>query len=485
MRDSFSGSHRGVKLSGIFPTARYVGCDDMVATRCTDEVTGVRQGDLFVARSTAMVDGHEQVARALARGAAGVIAERIVPTGGTPLCLVRDADWAMARLCHALAGDPGRAMEVIAITGTSGKTTTSWLTAAVLAEMSARVGVLSDLGCLGPDGADPEVCDLARPARLAEWLGRLRAGGCSHVVLEVSSRMLATHALAGVPCDTVVVTNIDRAHLDLHGTRTAYHRIKRRILDTLPSGGCLVADGDGGLDRLLGRAVARGDDLSCLTFGTRAGCDVRARTVERGLHGRTFLLSAGDHTVPVSVDTPVRSFTRNALAAAAVGLRFGAELHAIARGLQAADRVPLRVERLDRGQPFALFIDASATGHALAATLGSLRRLTPGRLAIVASEPSARRLAPGGFVPRVRRWCDACVVAPAGMVEEHCGADDLAAYAKIDRLLGGLGPKDCLVVLDGPAGSPGPGRGGVPLAAVIDGWLHLAHGPHATGRRAA
>ena len=143
------------------------------------------------------------------------------------------------------------------IPATSGKTTTAWLTASVLAEGGMNVGVLSDLGCLDGDATTPVPAAFDRPADLASWLGRLAASGCTHAVVEVSSAMLARHALAGVPCDAVVVTNLASAHLDRHGTIGAYHEIKGRILDSLGEDGCLVANlDDARVRRLVGRHAA-------------------------------------------------------------------------------------------------------------------------------------------------------------------------------------------------------------------------------------
>lgn len=474
---------REVVLSRILPRSRFFACDDIVARSVTDDAARCRKGDVFVARTTSDGDGHDDVGLAVARGAVGVIADRMVPTAGTPLCVVPDSDWALARLAHALAGDPAREMRVIAITGTSGKTTTAWLTAAVLAEAGLRVGVLSDLGCLDADSATPEFVDYAQPAVFARWLARLAGGGASHVVVEVSSRMLANQALAGVACDTVAVTNIGSAHVDEHGTARAYRRIKARILDALGDGGCLVADGDGGLDRLLARAARLADGVTSLTTGLTSACDLRARAIGRGLHGQTFLLSVGGQSLPVCVDTPVTSFARNALMAAAIGLRYGLPLDRIVSGLEAAGSIAGRMERLDRGQDAAVFIDAPSSGHALRSTLRSLRGLTRGRLAVIADERAVEAMGRDCFEQAVFRWCDASVVAPPTMMDDedmHPGQADLAAYAAIDRLLSRAGAADCVLVIGDPAtAGPGPGRpvGAASLPRVVDGWLQLAHPP--------
>ena len=484
----------GVRLGGILPGARFLACDDITAYGCHDDPRRCGPGDLFVARLTAHGDGHDLVAHALKRGVAGVVAERMVPTFGTPLCLVPDSAWAQARIDQALAGDPAAGLKVIAITGTSGKTTTAWLVASVLAEAGLQVGVLSDLGCLDADSTVPQPADLEQPGALAAWLSRLVASGCTHAVIEVSSTMLANQALAGVTCDTVVVTSIATAHAESHGTTAAYRAIKGRILESLATGGLLIANTDD--QRVaaltLRRAQASRRRGTTITVGLSSRADVSATPVERSLGGQTFLLRAGGHIAPVAVATPVASFVRNSLAAAAVGLRMGVGLEVIARGLEAAGSVAGRLERISRGQDGQVFIDIPTSGHALASTLGSLRRLTAGRLVVIADEEQARQL--GGkrqFALRAARWCDESLVVPAGVLDEGAGSRELAAYARIDRLLSQVGPHDCVLVIGSrpqPAGDPGdPGEPQFPLAGLVDSWLQLAHPPVAPfrGRRVA
>jgi hypothetical protein len=166
-------------------------------------------------------------------------------------------------------------------------------------------------------------------------------------------------------------------------------------------------------------------------------------------------------------------------------------LERIARGIESAGSVSGRVERLDRGQDFAAFLDLPTSGHALASTLASLRRLTPGRLVLIAEEGIADALGGlGRFVTRSAKWCDDCLVAPANIAAEEAGDSVVAAYARIDRTLAGLGAGDCLLVLGdvlreaSPSGDPESGELG--LIAVVDGWLQLAHPPRQpAGRRAA
>ena len=486
------GHRADVSLAAVFPGARFIGCDDIRVGCWRDDASACRPGDVFVARASDSDDGHEAVMEAVARGVSGIVAERIVATGGVPLCLVPDSRWAAARLAHATLGDPAGRMRVIAVAGTSGKTTTAWLTAAVLAEDGWRVGVLSDLGCVDADGAEPERAAYGDPAALAAWFARLAEGGCTHAVVEVSSGMLAAHALAGTECDTVVITNLDSARLDLHGTTRAYRDITSRILDTLAPRGCLVTgSADAATKRLERRAARLRPEATLLSGGIDSGCDVTATPVDRSLHGQTFLMKTADCMVPVAVDTPVLPFVRDSLLATAVGLRYRVTPEVAARGIEAAGCVPGRVERIDHGQDTPVFIDGPTTGHALTATLASLRHLTAGRLVVVAEQQVAETIGDRPFRNRLDRWADELFVAPAGILDEHAGDADILAYARLDRLLSGLQPEDCLLVLGRPPadrrGPDGPDDGEWSIGHVVAGWLRVAHPPRdiPSGRRAA
>lgn len=378
-------------------------------------------------------------------------------------------------MAHARStGRGGRApqMNVIAVTGTSGKTTTAWLTASVLCEAGLHVGVISDLGCVEADGTLAPPLERGRPDAVAARLARLERGGCAHAVVEVTHEAFAAGVLGRDGCRTVVVTGRARGGPD---ARSAQTPLRRFIAGALAPDGCLVAPPDPGLAPLFA-AAARRRGRTALVAGLSEACDVAARPVERGLYGQTFLVAAAGQVMPVAVDVPVASYARNAACAIAVGLRHGVPLDVAARGVEAAGSVAGRVERLDRGQDFAAFLDTPPNRHALASTLASLRRLTPGRLAVVADQRCVDGLGAAGFARPVRRRADDVVVVPAGVLDDGADEAALAAYARVDLLLGRLGARDCLLVLGAPA-ADGPPDGGVPLATLVDGWIRLAHPP--------
>jgi len=372
-------------------------------------------------------------------------------------------------------GRATRRMQVVAVTGHAGKTTTAWLTASVLGEAGLRVGIVSDLGCVDADGSLAAAPDRTRPDAIPAWIARLERGGCTHAVVEVPHDLLAAGALGRGSCGTIVVTGPARGR---RRDRGAWRLLARRVVTALRPDGCIVTPPGPGLDGLW--AAARGRARrTAIVAGLDATCDVAARPVVRGLHGQTFVLSASGQVVPVAVDPPVASFARNAACAAAVGLSLGVPLDVAARGIEAAGCVAGRLERLDRGQEFAAFLDGPSSGRALASTLASLRRLAPGRLAVLAEQRLVDRLGPAEFARPVRRRCDDVVVVPSGVLDDVADEAALAAYARIDLVLGRLGAKDCLLVLGdtAAAGRRGGVAAGPPLATLVDGWLRLAHPP--------
>lgn len=374
-----------------------------------------------------------------------------------------------------------RSMRVIAVTGTSGKTTTTWLTAAALAEAGCSVGVLSDLGCLAPGDDHPVASSYHSRLALAAWLGRLAAADCTHAIVELPTALLATEPLGDVVFDTVVVTSLARGR---RGRRDA--AAAAAAVGGLRPGGVLVTGCDTGATAGFVKRAPAG--CLTLTTGLTAECDVRATPVEASLFGRTVLISAGGESVPLALGPPVVSFVRDGMLAAAVAGRFGIPLHRAVRGIETAGCVPGRLERLDRGQDPPLFLDSPTTGHALAATLASLRRLTRGRLMVIAEETVVRRIGGGRFGPLVARHCDGCIVAPATVLADDPADADVASYARIDRLLDALGPEDCGLILGGVARSgtrpPAP-AGRFPLAMLVDAWLQISQAPTPLGQRAA
>ena len=370
---------RSVSLRKLCPGARFFGATDIEVSSVSADSRNVADGDLFAALVGNLTDGHNHIDEALLLGAGAVLAERLVPTDGRPLCVVPDSRVALARICQALANNPSRRLKVIGVTGTNGKTSTSWLIRGILQAAGYRTGLLGTLEY--SDGEEAETADLTTPAApaLAHWLSRMVIAGCSHAVLEVSSHALALARVEGIEFDAVCVTNVRRDHLDFHNTLANYRRAKAQIFKHLSTDGFAVLNADD--------AVSAGfAELSpgpTLTVGMNSPAEISAQVIERYRSEQTFLLSAGNDTIPVRTRTIGDHHVANCLMAAAVGLVYGVDLADIARGLEEADCIPGRMERIECGQSFGVFVDFAHTPDALTCTLNTLREVTEGRLICV------------------------------------------------------------------------------------------------------
>jgi UDP-N-acetylmuramoyl-L-alanyl-D-glutamate--2,6-diaminopimelate ligase len=373
----------GVRLGKLLPTATILGAAEINATSCTCDARAVLPGDVFAAVVTADADGHDRIREAIARGAKAILCERLAAATGVPQCLATDSRHAYARLCQALAGDPSQRVKVIGVTGTYGKTTTACLIAAVLEAADVRVSIMGSFGY--SDGLETDIAEETTPdaAVLAKWLARSEAAGCSHAVMEISSTALAQRRLAGVELDVACITNIRRDHLDFHGSLVNYRNAKARILRHLSADGFTVLNADdpssvGLLADLHGPA---------LTVGLKTCGEITATVVERHRSEQTFLLQIGNETAPVRTPLIGDHNIYNCLQAAAIGAASGFSITTICRGLESVQRVPGRLDRIECGQPFGVFVDDARSGDALAGVLKALRQVTTGRVICVFGAP--------------------------------------------------------------------------------------------------
>ena len=367
-----------LRLREILPHGRFFGTGDIRVRSCCSDPRICRPGDVYVAIVDADGDGHDEVDKAVERGAIAVVAERLLPTR-VPCCVVPDSREAYGHICQRLAGQPDQALRLVGVTGTHGKTTTAMLITAVLQAAERNVGVTCSLGY--SDGQTTAMADAATPPshELARWLAQMVVNGCSHGVVEVSSDALATRRLAGVSFDAAVLTNLRRDHLDLHGSLVNYRRAKQRLFDHLKPGGFAVINADD----VASQSVVESLHVPLITIGIRAAAQLQAQVLERCSSEQTFLLTAGHECVPVRTRTIGDQFVYCCLSATAVGLVMGLNLTTIVRGLESLEHVPGRLERLECGQDFSVFVDHAQTPSALALSLHAIRQVTSGRVICV------------------------------------------------------------------------------------------------------
>lgn len=370
----------GVSLNEQFPTAQVFGAKEIRVGSCCSDAKQCQKGDVYVALVDEDRDGHDAACEAIRHGASAVLSERFLPVN-VPVCVVDDTRVAYGQLCQRLAGQPAEALHTIGVTGTNGKTTTSLLIASVLDAAQQQVGVTSTLGY--SDSIDNLPANRTTPlaAEMASLLRRMQTNGCSHAVMELSSRGLAEQRTAGIQFDAAILTNLRRDHLDVHGSVRNYRRAKARLFEQLkPTGFAVVNADDPGSQNILSR-------LTCpvITVGQRQAAEVTAHVLERHASEQTFLLRAGNESIPVRTQMIGDTHVSNCLSATAMGLVMGLDLPTIVRGLEAVKRIPSRLDRLSCGQDFGVYVDCADTPDRLAVCLRTMRQVTRGRVLCVYS----------------------------------------------------------------------------------------------------
>ena len=368
-----------ISLRQVLPEAEFFGPEDIRVASCCCDSRNAELGDLFVALPGRVLDGHDFAREAVLQGCQAVLSERPLPELDVPLCRVPDVRAAYGRVCQALAGNPSQSLKIIGVTGTNGKTTTSCLIASILSTAGHPVGLVGTLGAFdGVDFADTSLTT-PPPAEMAAWLGRMVTNGCTHAVLEVSSHALDQLRLAGIALDAACVTNVRRDHLDYHATVGDYQLAKSKLLDYVAGEGFAVINADDPTSA----AFLHGINLPVLTVAINSSAEITAKPIERFLSEQTFLITAGTETVPVCTRMIGTHHIYNCLVATAVGLAYGVDLPTIARGLEDVEHLPGRLERIECGQPFGVFVDYAHTPDALSGSLQTLREVVGGRVICV------------------------------------------------------------------------------------------------------
>jgi UDP-N-acetylmuramoyl-L-alanyl-D-glutamate--2,6-diaminopimelate ligase len=367
-------------------------------TAIESDSRSVIPGSLFVAITGRRIDGHRFCHDAVERGAVALVVERVPDPPvdpAIPIALVADSRLALSALAAAFYGHPSAGLCVVGITGTDGKTTTAtllwqaWRAAGIAAASITTVDrrTLDNVSANSSRQTTPEAPELQ-----AE-LARMRASGCTHVALETSSHGLEMHRADDVQFRAAVFTRITTEHLELHGSREAYLAAKARLLERVsprPDGIAVLDAGDPfAFPRLAAIPVAT---RLTYTDAPHIRADVRADDVVTSATGVRFTASTPWGTALVELRLAGRFNVRNALAAMTAACVTGGDLEHTVRGLEAAEAVTGRMERIELGQPFAVVVDYAHTADALETVLNELRGTTAGRLWAVFGSAGERDL---------------------------------------------------------------------------------------------
>ena len=350
----------------------------------THDSRAVRDGSLFVAVPGIHVDGHDYVEAAAAAGAAAALVETPLPDVALPQLVVSDTRVGLATAAAWWYGDPSHDLAVIGITGTDGKTTTSFLAVAALEAAGIRTGMTGTAATRigGVQVANIEHATTPEAPALQHALAAMVRAGDGAAVVETTSHGLALHRVDEIAYDVAILTNLTHEHLELHGTWEAYRDAKLRLFELLahphakplawPATGIVNAD-DPSAGAFIGVAQEAGARI--LTYGTDPAADIRATRIEEDRRRLRVAYDAPSGASTLELQLVGRFNAHNALAVVALGEAVGLDPAAVRDGLAALTVVPGRMERIDLGQPFGVIVDFAHSPVALQTVLDLLAPL--------------------------------------------------------------------------------------------------------------
>jgi UDP-N-acetylmuramoyl-L-alanyl-D-glutamate--2,6-diaminopimelate ligase len=356
------------------------GIPDAEITGICEDSRLVQPGSVFIARPGTKADGSQFLADAAARGAIAAVTPAKVPQVKLPQIVVQDANSAASILANIFHGNPAQKVRMLGITGTNGKTTTTYLVRHILSKIKTRCGMIGTVEI--DDGRTRHEATMTTPSAtdIAALLASMRDKGCRACAMEVSSHALDQGRVAGVSFAGAAFTNLTGDHLDYHKTMENYAAAKARLFESLSETGVAVVNADDKASELMVRDCGG----RVIRFGFGRTADYRARDVAITSGGSNFILHTPDGRAEVNMTLIGRHNIENALAAAAlVGEVFGLSVHQIAAGLKDAQGAPGRLQAVRAGQPFAVLVDYAHTDDALENVLSALRPLTRGKLRVL------------------------------------------------------------------------------------------------------
>ena len=360
----------------------------------TDDSRAVEPGMLFVAIKGLHVDGHDHVERAAASGAAAAIVERPLPEIALPQLIVERAPLGLATAAAWWFGDPSHELGVVGITGTDGKTTTSFLAVAALEAAGLSSGMIGTVATKVGRTREPNPEHMTTPGAplLQRALRAMVQSGDRAAVVETTSHGLAADRVAGIAYDVAVLTNLTHEHLEFHGSWEAYRDAKLSLFERLAEGSqnpvkqiagrgwpkaAIVNADDPNVGAFIGVAQEAGARI--VTYGTDASADVRALRVEEDAQHLRIGYESASGAASVELRLAGRFNVHNGLAILALGEALGLDPAAVRAGLESVEGVAGRMERLDAGQPFGVVIDYAHSPASLEKVLGLLAPLAAAR----------------------------------------------------------------------------------------------------------
>ena len=352
---------------------RLIGDGDTQVTGLSTDTRTLKPGDAYVALIRAR-DGHEFVTDAAGAGAAAVVTHREVAVD-VPQVIVPSTDQGIASLSQTFYDRPADRLRICAVTGTNGKTTTTYLIQAALEAAGVPTGLIGTIECrignrcVSSTNTTPEAHELQRMLR------EMVDAGCETVVMEASSHGLSLNRLDGIRTNVGVFTNLTRDHLDFHESFSEYAAAKASLFDNLdPTAHAVINVDDDSSDRMVANS-----DATTIGYGRDEKAQYRVRSFETDFKGSEITLDTPEGPVTARLSLTGHFHQYNVAAAFAASRLMGVESQQIAKALEHV-QVPGRFEGIDGGQPFGVFVDYAHTPDGLVNALQAGRQLATRRL---------------------------------------------------------------------------------------------------------
>jgi len=363
------------------------GNGDVDVTGIAYDSRRVEAGDLFVAVQGLHVDGHHYLADAVARGAVAVAIERGAAPPGVTVLRMASTRIGLAELAAELHGRPSRRLKVAGVTGTDGKTTVTHMAEHVLQASGVVAGAMSTVAfkLSGREVDNVTGQTTTEAPEVQAWLARMVEGGAQCAVIETTSHALVQERVRACDFDVAAFTNVGHDHLDYHASWEDYLAAKARLIDLAASSAdkgvektAVLNRDDVSYEKLARRPIARR-----WTYGLTTAADLHPLDLAITGTGSSFRLKTPGGETDVVLNVPARFNVYNALCAAGICLALGVAVEDVGRGLAAFEGVRGRLEPVDAGQDFRVYIDFAHAAGSLASALAELRPFTRGRLIVV------------------------------------------------------------------------------------------------------
>ncbi len=342
----------------------------------------VDAGDLFVALKGESTDGALHAPEAVSRGAVALATDHDLPaTDGIPILRVPDARRFLAEVSRLFYEDPASRMELVAITGTNGKTTTAYLVDAILRQAGKRTCLVGTLGLKAADQRFPSPHTTPEASDLTAFLQRALLAGCTHGAVEVSSHALAMQRVFDVRFAVAVFSNLTPEHLDFHHDMESYYEAKRLLF--MPQGGNRVRSAIVNAEDPYGRRLAGEVPVPVLQYGVTRECGIRLLDRSIRIDGTDLRLQTPAGELAIHAALVGHPNISNIMAAVGAALSLGLDSYDIRQGIESVSGVPGRMELIRCGQEFTVIVDYAHTPDALQKLLETVQQCAFGRILTV------------------------------------------------------------------------------------------------------